>query len=314
MADLGVNIAGVHFKNPVITASGTFGFGQEYARLYDISRLGGISCKGTTLKERPGNPVPRVCETPSGILNCVGLQNPGVDAFIKDDLPFLEKSGTVIIANIAGSAEEDYVETASRLNGTSVDMIELNISCPNVKEGGASFGTSAASVEKITSAVSFYLVTDGCIRILLQGREITVRENEGAFVNSGVLHSMESAGADAVSLINTLTGMIIDINTKRPLLRNNTGGMSGAAVFPVALRMVWQTASKVKIPVVGLGGITKWEDAVQMLLAGASAVQVGTASFTDAFAPLKIIDGINNYLDKNGYKSVSEIVGKVEPW
>ena len=287
MADLGVNIAGVHFKNPVITASGTFGFGQEYARLYDISRLGGISCKGTTLKERPGNPVPRVCETPSGILNCVGLQNPGVDAFIKDDLPFLEKSGTVIIANIAGSAEEDYVETVSRLNGTSVDMIELNISCPNVKEGGASFGTSAASVEKITPNVT----------------DIT----EMAL-------AAESAGADAVSLINTLTGMIIDINTKRPLLRNNTGGMSGAAVFPVALRMVWQTASKVKIPVVGLGGITKWEDAVQMLLAGASAVQVGTASFTDAFAPLKIIDGINNYLDKNGYKSVSEIVGKVEPW
>lgn len=303
MADLGVNIAGVHFKNPVITASGTFGFGQEYARLYDISRLGGISCKGTTLKERTGNPVPRVCETPSGILNCVGLQNPGVDAFIKEDLPFLEKSGTVIIANIAGSAEEDYVETVSRLNGTSVDMIELNISCPNVKEGGASFGTSAASVEKITSAVK--KVTEKPLMVKLTPNVTDITE---------MALAAESAGADAVSLINTLTGMIIDINTKRPLLRNNTGGMSGAAVFPVALRMVWQTASKVKIPVVGLGGITKWEDAVQMLLAGASAVQVGTASFTDAFAPLKIIDGINNYLDKNGYKSVSEIVGKVEPW
>lgn len=303
MADLGVNIAGVHFKNPVITASGTFGFGQEYARLYDISRLGGISCKGITLKERPGNPVPRVCETPSGILNCVGLQNPGVDAFIKDDLPFLEKSGTVIIANIAGSAEEDYVETVSRLNGTSVDMIELNISCPNVKEGGASFGTNAASVEKITSAVK--KVTEKPLMVKLTPNVTDITE---------MALAAESAGADAVSLINTLTGMIIDINTKRPLLRNNTGGMSGAAVFPVALRMVWQTASKVKIPVVGLGGITKWEDAVQMLLAGASAVQVGTASFTDAFAPLKIIDGINNYLDQNGYKSVSEIVGKVEPW
>ena len=221
----------------------------------------------------------------------------------QDDLPFLEKSGTVIIANIAGSAEEDYVETVSRLNGTSVDMIELNISCPNVKEGGASFGTNAASVEKITSAVK--KVTEKPLMVKLTPNVTDITE---------MALAAESAGADAVSLINTLTGMIIDINTKRPLLRNNTGGMSGAAVFPVALRMVWQTASKVKIPVVGLGGITKWEDAVQMLLAGASAVQVGTASFTDAFAPLKIIDGINNYLDQNGYKSVSEIVGKVEPW
>ena len=212
-------------------------------------------------------------------------------------------SSTVIIANIAGSAEEDYVETVSRLNGTSVDMIALNISCPNVKEGGASFGTNAASVEKITSAVK--KVTEKPLMVKLTPNVTDITE---------MALAAESAGADAVSLINTLTGMIIDINTKRPLLRNNTGGMSGAAVFPVALRMVWQTASKVKIPVVGLGGITKWEDAVQMLLAGASAVQVGTASFTDAFAPLKIIDGINNYLDQNGYKSVSEIVGKVEPW
>lgn len=221
MADLGVNIAGVHFKNPVITASGTFGFGQEYARLYDISRLGGISCKGTTLKERPGNPVPRVCETPSGILNCVGLQNPGVDAFIKDDLPFLEKSGTVIIANIAGSAEEDYVETASRLNGTSVDMIELNISCPNVKEGGASFGTSAASVEKITSAVK--KVSEKPLMVKLTPNVTDITE---------MALAAESAGADAVSLINTLTGMIIDINTKDRFFAIIRAGCQVRRFFP----------------------------------------------------------------------------------
>lgn len=303
MADLRVNIAGVEFKNPVITASGTFGFGKEYNKLYDISRLGGISCKGTTLNLREGNPVPRVCETPSGMLNCVGLQNPGVDHFIKEDLPWLDSQNTVVIANIAGSQLEDYLETVKKLNGTSVKMIELNISCPNVKEGGASFGTSAKSVENITSAVK--KISDKPIMIKLTPNVTDIAEMAAA---------AESGGADAVSLINTLTGMMIDINTKRPVLRNNTGGMSGAAVFPVALRMVWQTASRVKIPVVGLGGITKWQDAVQMLLAGASAVQIGTANFTDAFTPLKVIDGINEYLDKNGAKSVGEIVGTVQPW
>lgn len=303
MADLRVNIAGVEFKNPVITASGTFGFGQEYNKLYDISKLGGISCKGTTLNLREGNPVPRVCETPSGILNCVGLQNPGVDHFVKEDLPWLKEQNTVIIANIAGSQLEDYLETVKKLNGTAVDMIELNISCPNVKEGGASFGTSAETVEKITSAVK--KVSDKPIMIKLTPNVTDITEMAAA---------AECGGADAVSLINTLTGMMIDINTRRPVLRNNTGGMSGAAVFPVALRMVWQTASRVKIPVVGLGGITKWQDAVQMLLAGASAIQIGTANFTDAFTPLKVIDGINEYLDKNGAKSVGEIVGTVQPW
>lgn len=303
MADLRVNIAGVEFKNPVITASGTFGFGQEYNRLYDISKLGGISCKGTTLNLREGNPVPRVCETPSGMLNCVGLQNPGVEHFIKEDLPWLNDKNTVVIANIAGSQIEDYLETVKKLNGTSVKMIELNISCPNVKEGGASFGTSAKSVENITSAVK--KVSDKPIMIKLTPNVTDISEMAAA---------AECGGADAVSLINTLTGMMIDINTRRPVLRNNTGGMSGAAVFPIALRMVWQTASRVKIPVVGLGGITKWQDAVQMLLAGASAVQIGSANFTDAFTPLKVIDGINEYLDKNGIKSVNDIVGMVQPW
>lgn len=303
MADLRVNIAGVEFKNPVITASGTFGFGQEYARIYDISRLGGISCKGTTLHERPGNPAPRIAETPSGILNSVGLQNPGVDAFIRDDLPFLKKQNTVVIANVAGSQVEDYVETVRRLQGTGVDMIELNISCPNVKEGGVSFGTSAKSVENITKQVK--AVAEQPLMIKLTPNVTDITETAAA---------AEAGGADAVSLINTLTGMKIDINTRRPILKNNTGGMSGAAVFPVALRMVWQVANRVKIPVVGMGGITKWQDAVEMLLAGASAVQIGTANFTDAYTPLKVIAGINEYLDDRGEKSVSDIVGKVQVW
>lgn len=303
MADLRVNIAGVDFKNPVITASGTFGFGQEYARLYDISRLGGISCKGTTLHERPGNPAPRIAETPSGILNSVGLQNPGVDAFLRDDLPFLKKQNTVVIANIAGSQIEDYVETVRRLQGSGVDMIELNISCPNVKEGGVSFGTSAKSVENITKQVK--AVAEQPLMIKLTPNVTDITETAAA---------AEAGGADAVSLINTLTGMKIDINSRRPILKNNTGGMSGAAVFPVALRMVWQVANRVKIPVVGMGGITKWQDAVEMLLAGATAVQIGTANFTDAYTPLKVIAGIDSYLDEHGEKSVTDIVGKVQVW
>ncbi|MEG1550793.1 MAG: dihydroorotate dehydrogenase [Oscillospiraceae bacterium] len=303
MADLRVNIAGIEFKNPVITASGTFGFGREYNQIYPINRLGGISCKGTTLFERDGNLPPRIAETPSGILNSVGLQNPGVDAFLQNEVPWLKEQGTVIIANIAGSKIEDYLMTAEKLNGSAVDMIELNISCPNVKEGGVSFGTSAKSVENITKEVK--KISDKPIMIKLTPNVTDIAEMAAA---------AEAGGADAVSLINTLTGMKIDINSRRPLLKNNTGGMSGAAVFPVALRMVWQVASRVKIPVVGMGGITKWEDAVEMLLAGASAIQVGTANYTDAYAPLKIISGIEEYLDSNNEKSVNDIVGKVQIW
>ena len=303
MADLHVNIAGVDFKNPVITASGTFGFGQEYDRLYDISKLGGISCKGTTLHERTGNPSPRIAETPSGILNSVGLQNPGVDAFIRDDLPFLKQKDLTIIANIAGSQPEDYVETVRKLQDTDVDMIELNISCPNVKEGGISFGTSTKSVESITKAVKAVAKQPLIVKLTPNVTDITE-----------IAAAAEAGGADAVSLINTLTGMKIDIRTRRPLLKNNTGGMSGAAVFPVALRMVWQVANRVSVPVIGMGGITKWEDAVEMLLAGATAIQIGTANFTDAFTPLKVIDGLQKYLDANGEESVMDIVGKVQPW
>ncbi len=303
MADMRVNIAGVTLKNPVITASGTFGFGREYARLYDISRLGGISCKGTTLHERLGNPAPRIAETPAGMLNSVGLQNPGVDAFLRDDLPYLASQNVAVIANIAGSTEDEYAEMIRRLQGSTVDIIEVNISCPNVKAGGVSFGTSPQAVERITKLCKS--ASDKPIMMKLTPNVTDIAE---------IAAAAEAGGADAISLINTLTGMRIDINSRRPILRNNTGGLSGAAVFPVALRMVWQAANRVKIPVVGMGGITKWQDAVEMLLAGACAVQIGAANFTDAYIPLKVIAGIEEYLDAKGVNSVSDIVGTVQPW
>ena len=303
MANMGVFIADVFFKNPVITASGTFGFGREYNEFYSIGRLGGVSCKGTTLMERPGNPPPRIAETTSGILNSVGLQNPGIEHFIKEDLGWLKRQGTVAIANIAGSTIEDYCKVAEILSDTEVDMIELNISCPNVKEGGVSFGTVANSVENITQQVK-----------MRSSKPVMVKLTPNVTDIAEISKAAESGGADAISLINTLTGMRIDINSRRPLLRNNTGGLSGRAVFPVALRMVWQTAQAVKIPVVGMGGIATWQDAVEMMLAGACAIQVGTANFTDAYTPIKIIDGIEKYLDDNGIRNLGEIVGKVEIW
>ncbi len=303
MADLSVNIAGVEFKNPVIPASGTFGFGREYNDLYPISKLGGIACKGTTLLPRDGNPPVRIAETPSGMLNSVGLQNPGVDAFIQDELPWLKEQDLVIIANVAGSTVQDYCETTEKMCAAGVDMVELNISCPNVKEGGVAFGTSCASVENIVSKVRAHCTKPLIVK--LSPNVTDIRETAKA---------AESAGADALSLINTLTGMRIDIKTRRPILHNNIGGMSGPAVFPVAVRMVWQVADSVSIPIIGMGGISKWQDAVEMMLAGASAIQIGTAIFTDPYAPLKIIDGLNRYMDDNHISSLSEITGKVQPW
>lgn len=303
MTMLDVSIAGVRFKNPVIAASGTFGFGREYAQLYPLSKLGGVSCKGTTLHERQGNPPPRVTETPGGMLNAVGLQNPGVEHFIREDLPWLSKQGTRIIANVAGSSVEDYCETAEMLNDTAVDMVELNISCPNVKEGGVQFGVTAKGVEGMTRAVR-----ERCKKPLM------VKLSPNVTDITEMALAAESGGADALSLINTLTGMRIDINSRRPIIRNNTGGLSGPAVLPVAIRMVWQVAQKVKLPIVGLGGISTWQDAVEMLLAGASAVQVGTAIFRDPYAPIKICDGILEFMEKNGVKEVSELTGGVKPW
>ena len=303
MADLKVNIAGVEFQNPLIAASGTFGFGHEYGEFYPLATLGGISCKGITLKERPGNPPPRIAETPDGMLNSVGLQNPGVEHFLEHDLPWLKQQGTAVIANIAGNTPEDYCAMAEKLSDSDVDMVELNISCPNVKQGGVQFGTSCTGVESITAAVRKY-----CRKPLM------VKLSPNVSDIAEIAAAAESAGADALALINTLTGMRIDIRTRRPILHNNTGGLSGPAVLPVAIRMVWQVAGRVKIPVVGLGGISKWQDAVEMMLAGASAFQVGTAFFTDPYAPVKILEGLNSYLDQNGISSVTELTGKVQPW
>ena len=303
MADLSVKIAGVEFNNPLIAASGTFGFGREYGEFYPLEKLGGISCKGITLKRRDGNPVPRVAETPSGMLNAVGLQNPGVDVFIKEDLPWLKQQNTVVIANIAGNTPEEYCEMAEKLSDTDIDMIEMNISCPNVKSGGVQVGTSCESVGAITDAVRRH-----CTKPLI----VKLSPNVTDIVS--IAKSAEASGADAISMINTLTGMRIDINTRRPIIRNNTGGMSGPAIFPVAVRMVWQVANAVDIPIIGMGGISTWQDAVEMLIAGASALQIGTVFFSDPYAPIKINDGINRFLDENGLKSVTELTGTIKPW
>ena len=303
MADLSVKVAGVSFDNPLIAASGTFGFGREYGAFYPLSALGGISCKGITLKRRDGNPPPRIAETPSGILNAVGLQNPGVDVFIEEDLPWLKQQGTVVIANIAGNTVEEYCQMAEKLSETDVNMIELNISCPNVKSGGVQFGTSCESVGNITSEVRRY-----CKKPLI------VKLSPNVTDIASIAQSAEAAGADAVSMINTLTGMRIDIHTRRPIIRNNTGGLSGAAVFPVAVRMVWQVANAVKIPIIGMGGITTWEDAVEMLMAGATALQIGTVLFSDPYAPVKINEGLAKFMDENGIENVSELTGTVKTW
>ncbi len=303
MADLKVSIAGVEFNNPLIAASGTFGFGREYSEFYPLSTLGGISCKGITLQARPGNPSPRIAETPSGILNAVGLQNPGVDHFVKEDLPWLREQGTVIIANIAGNSYDDYCKMAEKLSDTAVDMIELNISCPNVKSGGVQFGTSCESVGAITKAVRKY-----CKKPLI----IKLSPNVTDIVS--IAQAAEAEGADAISMINTLTGMRIDINTGRPIIRNNTGGLSGPAVFPVAVRMVYQVAQAVSIPIIGMGGISTWQDAAEMLIAGAAALQIGTILFKDPYAPVKINKGLNEFLDSKGMKSVTELTKTIKPW
>lgn len=303
MADMSVNFAGVNFKNPVIPASGTFGYGKEYEVFFPLSKLGGISVKGTTITPRTGNLPPRIAETPSGMLNSVGLQNPGIDHFLEYDLPYLADKDTRIIANIAGSTAEECVEICKKLEGTAIDMIELNISCPNVKQGGAAFGVSCEGAAGITSQVRKATTKPLMVKLSPNVTDITA-----------IAKAVEAEGADAVSLINTLLGMRIDINTARPILRNNVGGLSGAAVFPVAVRMVWQVANAVKIPVCGMGGITTWEDGIEMMMAGASTIQVGAALFKNPYAAVEIIDGMNAYLDKKGYKSVNEIVGKVQPW
>lgn len=303
MADLSVKICGVDFKNPVIPASGVFGYGREYEELFPLEKLGGIATKGTTLNRRTGNLAPRIAETPSGMLNSVGLQNPGIDHFVNKELPYLLEKNTVILANIAGSTVDECVQVAEKLEPTDVHMIELNISCPNVKQGGAAFGTScdmaAEVVRQVRKATS---------------KPLVVKLSPNVTSITDIAKVVEDAGADAVSLINTLLGMRIDINTRRPILRNNVGGMSGPAVFPVAVRMVWQVANAVKIPVIGMGGVSSGRDAVELMMAGASAVQVGAAIFTDPYAPVRIVDEINEFLDSKNISSVRDIIGTVQPW
>ncbi|MBP5606539.1 MAG: dihydroorotate dehydrogenase [Ruminiclostridium sp.] len=303
MKDLSVKVAGVTFSNPVIAASGTYGFGDDYLPLYPLGRLGGISCKGTTLNEKAGNLPPRIAETTAGMLNSVGLQNPGVDVFIEKYLPSLKESGSVIIANLAGATIDDYRTAAEKLDASDVDMIELNISCPNVKQGGATWGTTCEGASAVTKAVR--AVTKKPVMVKLTPNVTNVTD---------IAKAVEAEGADCISLINTLLGMRIDIKTRRPVLHNNVGGFSGPAIFPVAVRMVWQVANAVDIDVVGMGGITTWEDAVEMMMAGAKAVQMGTAIFTDPYSPLKVIDGLEQYMTDNGLNSLSEIVGTVRPW
>ena len=300
MVDLRIDFAGVSFKNPVVTASGTFGFGREYGEFYDLSRLGGVCVKGLTLEPRQGNKPPRIAETAMGMLNSVGLQNPGVDAFIEEELPYLRGFDTVVIANISGNTVEEYAEMAEKLSGAGVDMLEVNVSCPNVKAGGMQFGTTPEGVTAVTKAVVKRATVPVMVKLSPNVTDI-----------AKIAKAAESAGADAISLINTLLSMRIDTATRRPVLHNNVGGLSGPAVFPVAVRMVWQTAAAVKIPVMGMGGIMDGDNAVEMMLAGASIIGVGTACFADPYAPVRIIDEIGDYLEKNDISAARDLTGKV---
>lgn len=302
MADLTINLNhGLELKNPVLTASGTFGYGVEFQDFIDLERLGGFIVKGTTLKHREGNPYPRMAETPSGMLNAVGLQNKGVDYFINHIYPEIKSIKTNILVNVSGSTIADYIATAEKINALeNIPGIELNISCPNVKEGGMAFGTSCSSAAEVVKAVR-----------KVYHKHLMVKLSPNVTNIQDIALSAETEGADSVSLINTLLGMAIDAQKRRPLLSTITGGLSGACVKPIALRMVWQVAKAVKIPVIGLGGIMSTNDAIEFLLAGASAVQIGTANFIDPTITLKIIDGINGYLDENDFKSVKDIVGLI---
>ena len=298
MATLSVNLCGITLKNPVIGASGTVGFGREFNDLYDIGTVGGISTKGLTNEPRLGNPTPRIAESRGVILNAVGLQNPGVEHFIEHDLAWLKSTGTAVIANVAGKTLDDYRAICERLDGL-VDMVELNISCPNVKSGGMAFGIKPQSVEEVAKIAKSALKKTP-LMVKLSPNVESIATNAMA---------AENGGADAISLINTLTGMAIDIERRRPIIANNTGGVSGAGIKPIAVRMVYEAAQAVKIPVVGMGGITCAEDAIEFLMAGATAVQVGTANFTDPYAMPKIIKGLDEWCDRHGVANVSELTG-----
>lgn len=299
MADLSVHIGNLKLANPVMTASGTFGYGKEFEDFVDLEKIGGIIVKGTTLHRREGNPYPRMAETPMGMLNAVGLQNKGVDYFIENIYPKIKDIRTNMIVNVSGSAIEDYVQTAEKINELdAIPAIELNISCPNVKQGGMAFGVSAEGAASVVKAVREVYKKPLIVKLSPNVTDITE-----------IARAVEASGADSVSLINTLLGMAIDAEKRRPLLSTITGGMSGAAVKPIALRMVWQVSKAVNIPVIGLGGISNWKDAVEFLLAGASAIEIGTANFIDPAITVKVSEGINDYLDRHGFTSVKDIIG-----
>lgn len=302
MAQLSIKIKGLLLKNPVLTASGTCGFGEEIADFMDLSELGGVVTKGTTLKPREGNDYPRMAETASGMLNAVGLQNKGVDNFIKNIYPNIKDISTNFIVNVNGSTIEEYVELTEKINELDkIPAIELNISCPNVKEGGMAFGVSCASAERVVKAVR-----------KVYGKTLIVKLSPNVTDIAEIARAVENEGADSVSLVNTFLGMAVDAETRRPLLSTVTGGLSGPAIKPVALRMVWQVYHAVSIPVIGMGGIMNATDAIEFMLAGASAVQVGTAIFIDPAIPVKIVEGINHYLNVHQFQSVNDIIGNLQ--
>lgn len=299
--NLAVNICGVELKNPMTTASGTFGFGHEYGEYFDLSMLGGIGVKGLTPTERLGNPAPRIAETPSGILNCVGLQNPGIDRFITEQIPYLRQHDTKIIANVSGNTVEEYCGMMEKISDADVDLIEMNISCPNVKCGGMAFGTSSVMVEEVVSAAKKYAKKPLIVKLSPNVSDI-----------AEIARAAVGAGADALSLINTLLGMRIDVDSRRPILSNIMGGLSGPAVFPVAVRMVYQVRKAVDVPIIGMGGIRTGRDVVEMMLAGADAVAIGTALFADPMAPVKALDELKAYMEKHGIENVTDLTGAVQ--
>ena len=296
-----VTIAGVTFKNPVMEASGTFGSGMEYSEFVDLNKLGAVVTKGVANVPWPGNPTPRIAETWGGMLNAIGLQNPGIDVFVKRDIPFLKQFDTKIIVNVCGKTTEDYLEVVERLGDEPVDMLEINISCPNVKEGGIAFGQDPKAVEAITKACKAHAKQPVIMKLSPNVTDITV-----------MAKAAEAGGADAISLINTLTGMKIDVERRRFALANRTGGLSGPAIKPVAVRMVYQAAQAVKLPIIGMGGIQNAADALEFILAGASAVAVGTANFHNPRATLDTVEGIRDYMERHGIEDVKELVGSVE--
>ena len=302
MVDLSIEIGKLKLKNPVLTASGTFGYGEEFADFIDLNRLGGIVVKGTTLHRREGNPYPRMAETPSGMLNAVGLQNKGVDHFIEEIYPRISHLDTNIIVNVSGSSIDGYVAVCEKLNPLDkVAAVEINISCPNVKQGGMGFGTTCSGAESVTRAVR--KAYDGTMIVKLTPNVTDITE---------IARAAEAAGADALSLTNTFLGMAIDVEKRRPMLSTITGGLSGPCIRPIAVRMVWQVAQAVKVPVVGLGGIMNGRDAIEFLLAGASAVQIGTANFVDPQVTIKTIDYIEDYLKRHHFSAVSQLIGAME--